>query len=250
MACKMAVKMFNFTTQKINLKTQIVLTKSLFTILFLLSSFLCQEAISQETCRVLKPSIDGSYTGKCKKGLASGKGIANGIDHYEGQFIKGLPHGKGIYTWSTGEVYNGSWEKGKRHGEGSYSFFFNGNDTVSVGMWINDRYAGPVVRKPMIISNTGVERYTIRKYGDINKRVLVGFYQNGSPNSGISELFINANSGYQVNLGPLIGYEGIVFPVTFKISYTTFNKLRTATHQVRFEFEIYEEGDWRVDLIN
>lgn len=226
------------------------MTKSLFTIILLLGSFFYQEIIAQETCRVLKPSIDGTYKGKCKKGLASGKGIADGIDHYEGQFSKGLPHGKGVYTWATGEVYDGNWERGKRHGEGTYTFFYNGKDTISEGMWIDDRYAGPLVRKPMIITNTGVERYTIRKYGDNTNRVLVGFFQNGSPNSGISELMIDANSGYQVNLGPLTGFEGVVFPVKLKISYTTFNKLRTATHPVRFEFEIYEQGDWRVDLIN
>ena len=39
---------------------------------------------AQETCKVLKPEISGSYLGDCKKGLANGKGIARGTDGYEG----------------------------------------------------------------------------------------------------------------------------------------------------------------------
>jgi hypothetical protein len=48
-------------------------------------------------CRVAKASISGSYTGGCKNGLAQVKGVAQGIDRYEGQFVKGLPSGTGIY---------------------------------------------------------------------------------------------------------------------------------------------------------
>jgi hypothetical protein len=56
-------------------------------------------------CRVAKASISGSYTGDCKNGLAHGKGIAQGIDRYEGEFTKGLPSGTGIYRWADGVYY-------------------------------------------------------------------------------------------------------------------------------------------------
>ena len=45
-------------------------------------------------CKATKAEISGTYVGGCKKGLVHGNGIAQGIDRYEGQFIKGLPSGK------------------------------------------------------------------------------------------------------------------------------------------------------------
>jgi len=98
---------------------------------------------SQENCQVLKPEIAGNYTGKCKNGLAQGKGKAIGKDTYEGTFSKGLPEGKGTYAWSTGEVYTGEWKEGYQEGEGKYSFKKDGNDTIIAGIWIKDVYTGP-----------------------------------------------------------------------------------------------------------
>jgi hypothetical protein len=220
---------------------------SFFLVLFIIS---LSGSYGQESCRVLKETIAASYSGKCKKGLASGKGIAEGLDHYEGQFVKGLPHGKGIYTWATGEVYRGDWVRGQRHGSGTYSFVLNGIDTIIDGRWIDDKYAGPDILKPRIITNINVERYTIRKNSDNFNRVLVGMLQNGSPNTGISEFIIASSSGYQVQMGSLTGFEAVVFPVTIRLSYTTFNKIKRSTYQVRFEFEISEPGDWKVELTN
>ncbi|MEI6061185.1 MAG: hypothetical protein WCR72_10775, partial [Bacteroidota bacterium] len=70
-----------------------------FLTLFTLSALIL---FGQEKCRVLKPELVGTYEGKCKDGLANGKGIAIGTDRYEGQFTKGFPQGYGTYTWSTG----------------------------------------------------------------------------------------------------------------------------------------------------
>jgi hypothetical protein len=64
----------------------------------------------QSDCKVTIADISGSYSGGCKKGLAHGKGIAQGKDRFEGQFIKGMPEGKGIYTWANGTYYDGQWK--------------------------------------------------------------------------------------------------------------------------------------------
>ncbi|KAF5072377.1 MORN repeat protein [anaerobic digester metagenome] len=224
--------------------------KTRLLIMLTMSLLISNYTSGQEKCEVMKSSISGSYTGGCKKGLAEGKGTAQGIDHYTGQFSKGLPHGKGTYTWSTGEVYDGNWKKGKRHGIGTYSWFYQGRDTLSKGQWIEDQYAGPVYAKPRITQNSNIERYTIRKEGDINNRVLIGFIQNGLPNTSMTNLMLASSSGYQSSLGPLTGYEGVAFPVTINVRYTTMNRLQTATYEVRFEFEISEPGDWRVTLYN
>ncbi len=61
---------------------------------------------SQETCKVLLPNIAGQYEGMCKNGRADGKGKAEGIDQYEGNFKDGLPNGNKIYRWKNGEIHN------------------------------------------------------------------------------------------------------------------------------------------------
>ena len=205
---------------------------------------------SQENCQVLKPEIAGSYSGKCKNGLAHGKGKAVGKDTYEGTFSKGLPDGKGAYTWSTGEVYNGEWKEGFQEGEGKYSFKKNGNDTTISGIWVKDVYTGPKPIQPRIKSSLGVDRYNFQRMGDIKNRVLVNFYQNGSRNIGIQNLLMTTTSGYETSVGQSIGYEGIIFPVVIKLNYTTWNKLHTSQNYIIFEFEITEPGDWKVEVYN
>ena len=76
--------------------------------------------VAQTDCSVLKPGIDSVYFGKCKKGLAHGKGNAIGVDSYIGRFANGLPDGQGTYTWANGDTYSGSWMAGKQHGEGVF----------------------------------------------------------------------------------------------------------------------------------
>lgn len=216
-------------------------------ILFIL---LFKPAYPQDSCQVLKSSISKTYTGGCKNGLAHGKGIAEGIDHYDGQFKKGLPDGKGTYTWATGEVYTGNWKEGKRHGIGKYTYLNNGEDAVNEGQWLDDKYAGPAYNKPIVIIKDGVDRYSFKKNSNQINRVMVGIYQNGIRNSTISDLMITSSSGYDTSIGQIRGYEGITFPVTIKIIYTTMNKLHTSNIYVRFEFEISEPGDWTVEIHN
>ena len=113
---------------------------------------------SQQNCKVLMPKISGTYIGKCKKGLAHGKGKAVGISTYEGKFRKGLPNGYGIYTSSKGEIFEGNWKKGLRHGKGKFIYNTNNKDSLLVGIWQNDIYIGPKPEKPQIIHEEYIER--------------------------------------------------------------------------------------------
>jgi len=205
---------------------------------------------SQEKCVVLKPEISGTYTGKCKNGLANGKGIAVGTDRYEGFFVKGLPQGDGTYTWSTGETYSGEWVEGMRHGIGKYTSTIDGKTVVSDGVWQKDQYAGPKPPKPNVVYNSGVDRYNFQKKNTTKSRVLIDFYQSGTRNLGISNLDISTSSGAETKLGQSVGYDYIVFPVTIKLMYTTWNKFHTMPVNVKFEFEISEPGDWTLELNN
>jgi hypothetical protein len=215
------------------------------------SSFsLFNNLIAQEQCKVLKPEISSSYIGKCKKGLADGKGKSIGKDTYEGQFKEGWPWGKGTYTWANGDTYTGDWEKGLRDGEGDFTFKVNEKDTVVSGLWENDRYKGPRPVAPEVITKVSIDRYNIYKLGHVKDRVLIEFLQNGMPNAGITNLLINSTSGTETSLGKLIGYENIIFPVVIKVNYMTWNKLRSQQFQAIFEFKITEPGDWRVEIHN
>lgn len=218
----------------------------------LITIFVCSRLIvcSQENCKVLKPEIEGTYKGKCKNGLAHGKGLATGIDSYEGFFVRGLPQGQGTYTWSNGNIYNGEWIEGMRHGTGKYTMKTVGLDSIQDGLWQQDIYIGPKPPKPNVIYNMGVDRYTFQKNNTTKLRVLIDIYQNGTRNTGISDLLMSTSSGTDVKLGLSIGYDFITFPVTIKISYTTWNKLHTIQSNVKFDFEISEPGDWSVQLNN
>lgn len=205
---------------------------------------------AQAKCKVLVKEIAGSYEGKCKKGLASGKGVAVGTDRYEGRFSEGLPQGEGTYTWSNGDSYTGDWFMGKRHGEGVMTLHNNGKDSIQAGIWQKDMYIGPKPPKPMVLYQTSVDRYTFQKNMSFKSRVLMDFNQNGMRNKGITNFLMSSSSGYETKLGESIGYDEVTFPVTIKVSYTTPNKLNTMPVSVKFEFMISEPGDWVVTLTN
>jgi len=205
---------------------------------------------AQEKCLVLKPQISKEYDGKCKQGLAHGKGIAQGIDYYEGQFIKGLPSGKGTYKWSNGDSYTGEWLEGFRDGVGAFTYKSGDKDTTITGLWRRDEYKGPVPDKPKVILSRSVDRYSFQKNSDIKNRVLINFYQNGVRNTGIENLLMSTSSGYETRLGESVGYDEVTYPVTIKLSYTTWNKLHGSKINAIFEFKISEPGDWTVDIHN
>ena len=220
------------------------------TILFLNLLFLSQFVYSQKECKVLVEDLVGTYDGRCKKGLAHGKGEAIGTDRYKGAFSKGFPKGKGTYTWANGDVYTGQWKKGKRDGEGKFTFTINEKDTVLDGLWRNDKYLGPKPLPPKIIMKRSVDRYSIKKIGNDKNRVLISFKQNGMRNPNISGLLITSSGGIETSVGYLTGYEKINFPINIKLRYKTKNKLLTSEYDVEFEFVISEPGDWIVEIHN
>jgi len=221
--------------------------KSIFTFILIFNSL---GLLSQENCRVLKPSLAGSYEGKCKNGLANGKGIAVGIDKYEGQFSKGLPHGEGKYTWENGSYYIGKWAEGNRQGIGKYVSTNSGIDSIQDGVWLDDKYVGPKPSQPEIMLSSGVDRYNFKKNKSPLNRVLIDFYQNGVRNNKITNLSMRSSNGQDISYGYTMGYDNVTFPVTINISYTTPSKLGAATCQARFDFVIFEPGDWTVELHN
>jgi len=215
-----------------------------------LLTFCINTSYSQESCKVLKPEIAVKYEGQCKKGLAHGKGKAEGIDKYEGNFKKGLPHGMGVYTWSTGEIYDGNWQEGKKEGLGKLFYKKDGADSVKIGIWKNDvYYKKNIGRSYKIITARDLDRYSVRRVGDGNE-VSIEFFKMGRTNADISDLQIIADNGLYKSVSRKFIYYQLIFPVTIKITYTTTNKTGTQQLNVYFEVTISDAGIWEISLTN
>ncbi len=200
----------------------------------------------QNDCKVLLENISGTYTGKCKKGLAHGKGTAQGIDYYKGSFSKGLPSGKGLYRWNDGSYYEGEWKDGKKDGKGK--LVQDGSEIT--GFWENDEYIGLEIIPPYKVTRSlNLVRSSFKKSGAI-EGVRILFLQAGSDNVAIENLSIASSSGSEYRSGKMYGIQNAFFPLDVKIHYFTWNKMRTGMIEVVFEFTINESGAWEVTLNN
>lgn len=222
--------------------------KLAFALLFC-SIFSFQIHKAQTECKVLVPALDGDYEGKCKKGLAHGKGVARGIDTYTGTFRKGVPHGKGKYEWSTGEFYEGDWKNGLRDGEGVYIFEINERDTTLAGLWEQDRYMGPKPEKPKVIQKNNIERVSFYRQGD-GQKVEMEFYLAGAVNGSLENLSIVGSSGAEFSIGRAVGFQNIEFPFECKVIYRSSNALMTVQRNCSLEFKISQPGIWQVRIYN
>ena len=204
---------------------------------------------AQETCKVLVPELVGTYMGKCKKGLANGKGKAVGTDTYEGNFRKGLPNGGGTYTWASGATYKGDWVYGLRDGEGVYKFEYKGKDSIQDGIWDGDIYKGKKLREPYVIYKEFVTSYRFKRSGD-GDRILIDLWLNGQINRDILDFSLISTSGTNFEMGRSFGIENIDFPIIVKVKYVSWNAAHSSRHTATFEFEISEAGNWQVNITN
>lgn len=206
---------------------------------------------AQDDCRVLMPEISGSYTGKCKKGLAHGKGLAVGTDTYEGRFTKGLPNGIGKYTWEDGRIYEGDWSKGVRNGKGSMIYPRTGEDSIVAGIWKDDAYIGKEIIPPYRVTKTqGIVRSSIRKANEVGSGFSVTLYLAGRFNTDIESFSMEADSGEEFVSGRKHGIENAIVPYSVSIKYRVWNTMHSQQHDVYFDFTINEPGTFEVTITN
>jgi len=203
-----------------------------------------------DSCKVLIPEISGSYLGDCKRGFAHGKGIAIGIDRYEGEFSRGLPNGKGTYSWANGFIFRGEWSKGVKEGKGELVYITARGDSVVTGIWQNDQYIGEkkipsfnVIRKDNLLS------CEFRRIDDGNE-IIIKFMMKGQINSRIIGLMMNYSSGSYFKSGIYEGLQNVYFPLDLSIIYATINPVSMGAFEVIFECTITEPGKWMVILNN
>jgi len=224
--------------------------KTHLTTLLLTTSVVYSSYSQSGNCKVLKPEIAISYSGECKKGLANGKGVAEGIDKYEGRFKEGLPQGNGTYKYANGDIYDGDFKEGMRSGNGKFTFKFLGRDSTYMGIWNEDKLVKKIIPPAYTVTQKlNLQRYTVTKINSGN-RVMFAFMQNGSNNRSVSGLLFAESGGNLINIGQEQGFDNISFPFNCKVSYSSLNSFRTSSTNIIFEIQINEPGQWLVTLYN
>jgi len=215
-------------------------------IFFLAALFLALPKLgANNDCEVKLEAISENYTGGCRKGLAHGKGIAVGVDSYEGRFRNGLPHGFGKYTWENGDIYEGRWRNGKPHGKGIFKSKTDEGETIIEGTWRNGEFAGERKKAPYSHGNiANLKKHTIRKTGDDNT-VLVTLYKNNRIISPPRDFLFQIDTGSSIQIGQSTGYENVNFPASIRISYVFDGIIR-----VQYNVVINEPGTWEIRLYN
>jgi hypothetical protein len=114
-------------------------------------------SVNAQTCKVLDPELQASYSGPCVDGLAEGFGRASGAaeyvggvktwpqgDRYEGEFVADHREGYGSYTWGggawQGERYDGEYVADRRQG---YGIYWWPSGDMYAGPWEADAPTGP-----------------------------------------------------------------------------------------------------------
>lgn len=198
-------------------------------------------------CKVISPALSDSYSGDCKKGLAHGRGVAQGRDRYEGEFSKGVPDGTGTYTWENGSFYEGQFKNGLKDGKGKMVT----SDSTITGIWEKDHYVGKESKAAYQIHSTvGVSRYTFKKTVAAMPGVKLRITQVGADNLGIEDFSLAYDSGDEYRVGNVFGIQNILFPLRVSVRYRTWNAFHTAQYDVFFEYTINEPGLWEVMISN
>lgn len=205
-----------------------------------------------ESCTVLLENISGKYTGKCKSGLANGKGKSIGENTYIGIFKDGLPHGKGKYILKNGDIFQGYWKNGQKEGKGKFSYSLNGEKYTLIGYWKKDEYVG--ITDPdisyRVTSSSGIMDYKVEKkdsaseYDNAINFSIKSAFTDFAPR----DLKIENSSGQIVQAGKKFGISQYFCPLHCEISYTIL--VGEIRKQCRFVIDILEEGKYMIILSN
>lgn len=205
---------------------------------------------AQSTCKVMIEALQGDYQGECKDRLAHGKGLAKGIDYYEGEFSKGYPSGEGKYVWANGQYYLGQFKQGLRHGKGTMYTLDSTTQTVSSGklaIWKNDQYIEPVLEKKYkLIRSLNTTSVQFNKLDEDKNRVTI-ILRNAQNIGGFD--IINSSGFFKKMSNNRFLVEECTFPLNIQVNYSSQNGIGQAV-QVQVAFELESNGNWEVSISN
>jgi hypothetical protein len=204
----------------------------------------------QSSSKVLLHELDSIYIGKCKNGLADGLGEAWGAFHYKGKFVQGYPQGEGRAEYPDGTSFEGNWKKGLKNGKGAIYIFENGKVVKKLGWWENNIMKKEIVPPAYkVITQQNFNRIRVFRQGNEN---YVWFYPNstGGISTDFADIRLSGNTGTEIFMKPKLGFENVQFPFTGTIRYSSWNKMRTMQYEVYCEIEIYQPGNWVVEIQN
>ena len=218
----------------------------------ILFSFICFVSLQAQDCDVLVEEISGTYEGKCKKGLANGKGIAVGTDTYEGSFKKGLPHGEGVYTSANGNVFTGTFQRGKKQGKGTMAF--NNDDIPTLdGYWLDGEYTGKDKKVYTLIDrSTSVKSVRFNRMDGDENKIVFKFANQGKPVK-VTGLSFECPNAVETRASEFdVHFEISEFPAKGNVRFRA-AALKTANGSSDYvegqaEFEIKFRGNWEVTI--
>lgn len=220
---------------------------------YFLTSFLILltfSLVSAQDCEVKLEEISGTYEGKCKKGLANGKGIAKGADTYEGTFKKGLPDGQGIYTFANGNVFTGEFDKGKKSGKGVMTFSTEDVPTLE-GYWLDDEYTGKDKKVYNLVDrSTSIKTVRFKRMDGESNKIVFKFTNQGKPVKVAGLEFDCPVAVFSRDSQFDSHFEISEFPVKGNVRFRA-AALKTANGTAEYisgqaEFEIKFRGNWEV----
>ncbi len=132
-------------------------------------------AQTEPKCEVLFPSLNISYTGECKKGLANGSGEAKGVLYlYKGAFKKGYPEGLGEMQYGNNTFFIGNFQKGIKEGKGEFHMVQEGKaDSILRGFWSGDVYRGNTYKTHNYMCNKMYDRKEIRPSASAGNSITI-----------------------------------------------------------------------------
>jgi hypothetical protein len=206
--------------------------KNALAALFIISLHFAGTVTAQDAaqnCKVLTLTLDKSYTGECKNGLAHGQGEAFGQHHYKGTFKYGKPNGAGVYYYDDSTYHAGFFQDGQKEGKGETHYLQKGKaDSTIKGFWSGNTYRGKNYVTYDFNGATMFDRYEIKATPESGRTISFEISTTSGSPTGVPSDF-QGQPGYVLRLEDIVaGDKAISNGNNF-----TLNLYKAATWTVR-----------------